>query len=273
MVAKLQVPSDYGQWRAMAGLVLIAVLMSWMSAADAQDATAPAGDASVVDIVPNEGNPCTIGWFKLHGWLMWGAFAVCFPFGVFVARFGQNYLSQWLNAHIFFQVSGVVLATTGFAIAAIKFPVTVWDNTHVKLGMAIMCLVWLQPLLTNIRPHRGTAMRPAWFVLHWLIGTAAIILGWFDIFKGLDLYVASWPSGGERKLSYVLWACNLAFLAFLYLFFDRLPYIRAQAKDNSLINPRSMPSYNEVNASDVETPFHKTELPVVDNEPRQWSPV
>lgn len=104
MVAKLRVPSDYGQWRAMAGLVLIAVLMSWMSAADAQDATAPTGDASVVDIVPNEGNPCTIGWFKLHGWLMWGAFAVCFPFGVFVARFGQNYLSQWLNAHIFFQV-------------------------------------------------------------------------------------------------------------------------------------------------------------------------
>lgn len=43
-------------------------------------------------------------------------------------------------------------------------------------------------------------MRPAWFMLHWLIGMAAIILGWFNIFKGLDEYVGSWPSGGERKV-------------------------------------------------------------------------
>lgn len=48
---------------------------------------------------------------------------------------------------------------------------------------------------------RGTAIRPAWFAVHWLFGTAAIILGWFNIFKGLDEYVGNWPSGGERKVS------------------------------------------------------------------------
>lgn len=131
----------------MAAVVLLAVLLM-TSGANAQDASAPAGD-----VVPNEGNLCSIGWFKFHGWLMWGAFAVCFPLGVFVSRFGQTCFAQWFNTHIFVQVSGVVLATAGFSIAAIKFPGS-WDNTHVKLGMAIMCLIWLQPLLTNIRPHR-----------------------------------------------------------------------------------------------------------------------
>jgi len=49
--------------------------------------------------------------------------------------------------------------------------------------------------------YMGAAVRPAWFTLHWLFGTAAVILAWFNIFKGLDLYVESWPVGGERKVS------------------------------------------------------------------------
>lgn len=73
---------------------------------------------------------------------------------------------------------------------------------------------------------------------------------------------------------HVLWAGNLAILAFLYLFLDRLPYIRAQAKDPGAVNPGSTRSdkYEGV-ASDVETPFQKanSQLAVVDNEPKQWA--
>jgi hypothetical protein len=50
---------------------------------------------------------------------------------------------------------------------------------------------------------RGSGVRPAWYFVHWLFGTAAIILGWFNIFKGLDVYAGNWPVGGERKVS--LW--------------------------------------------------------------------
>ncbi|KAG0609684.1 hypothetical protein M758_7G005900 [Ceratodon purpureus] len=252
MVTRAQVPTScYRQCRSMAVLVLVAILMSWMSTVSAQDPTAPAGDAAAAD--PNQGNPCSIGWFRAHGWLMWLAFGIFLPLGVFVSRYGQYYFSQWFWAHISLQVTGVVLATISFAIAANKFQVTTWDNTHVKLGLAIMILVWLQPLLSFVRPRRGSGIRPVWFFVHWLFGMTAIVLAWFNIFKGLDVYVGNWPDGGERKASYVLWGINVAVLAFLYLFLDRLPYIRAQSMDPEAVNPRKGIA---MTAAD-ETPYHK----------------
>jgi hypothetical protein len=196
-----------------------------MIAANAQ-ADAPAAGSD-----PNEGNPSSIGWFQAHGWLMWLAFGIFLPLGVLISKFGQNYFSQWFWTHVSLQVTGVILSTIAFVIAVQKFEVTTWDNTHVKLGLAVMVLVWFQPLSALIRPRRGTPVRPSWYAVHWLFGTAAIVLAWFNIFKGLDAYVESWPSGGERKASYILWGINVGILAFLYLFLDRLSYIRLQAKD------------------------------------------
>lgn len=82
-------------------VVLVAVLMSWMSAANAQ-----AADASAGSDVPNEGNPCSIGWFQAHGWLMWLTFGVFFPLGALISRYGQyHYFSQnWFWTHISLQV-------------------------------------------------------------------------------------------------------------------------------------------------------------------------
>lgn len=48
---------------------------------------------------------------------------------------------------------------------------------------------------------RGTTSRPIWFVAHWLFGITAVVLGWFNIFKGLDEYIQAW-AGGERKVSH-----------------------------------------------------------------------
>lgn len=52
------------------------------------------------------------------------------------------------------QVTGVILSTIAVSIAINKFQVTTWDNTHVKLGLAIMILVWLHTLLAVVRPRR-----------------------------------------------------------------------------------------------------------------------
>jgi hypothetical protein len=46
------------------------------------------------------------------------------------------------------------VSTVAAAIAIIKFPVVPLNNTHVKLGLAIMILIWLQPLLSIVRPKR-----------------------------------------------------------------------------------------------------------------------
>jgi hypothetical protein len=87
----------------MAVLALVAILMSSIAAANAQGPAAePAAD-------PLEGNPCTIGWYRAHGWLMWLAFGIFFPLGVFTSRFGQYYFSQWFWTHISLQVLHIEL--------------------------------------------------------------------------------------------------------------------------------------------------------------------
>jgi hypothetical protein len=48
----------------------------------------------------------------------------------------------------------LTLATVATAIAVNKFVVVPLNNTHVKLGLAVMILIWLQPLLSLVRPKR-----------------------------------------------------------------------------------------------------------------------
>lgn len=48
---------------------------------------------------------------------------------------------------------GVAAATTGLAIGLSKFD-ALYDSLHAKLGLAVGCLIWAQPLLGLIRPHK-----------------------------------------------------------------------------------------------------------------------
>jgi cytochrome b561 len=52
------------------------------------------------------------------------------------------------------QVLGVITSTIGVAIAFKKFDALDNETTHTKLGVAIMVLVWIQVLLSVIRPKR-----------------------------------------------------------------------------------------------------------------------
>ncbi len=54
------------------------------------------------------------------------------------------------------QVLGVITSTIGVAIAFNKFDALNDQMTHTKLGVAIMVLVWVQVLLSVIRPKRYT---------------------------------------------------------------------------------------------------------------------
>lgn len=48
----------------------------------------------------------------------------------------------------------MTLSTVATAIAVNKFQVVPLNNTHVKLGLAVMILIWLQPLLSIFRTKR-----------------------------------------------------------------------------------------------------------------------
>jgi hypothetical protein len=45
---------------------------------------------------------------------------------------------------------------------------------------------------------RGQVSRVPWYFVHWLFGTTSVLLAWFNIFKGLDLYVTSWTVGTQK---------------------------------------------------------------------------
>jgi uncharacterized membrane protein len=52
------------------------------------------------------------------------------------------------------QILGVITSTIGVAIALNKFDSLNDHMTHTKLGLAIMVLVWVQVVLSIIRPKR-----------------------------------------------------------------------------------------------------------------------
>jgi hypothetical protein len=52
------------------------------------------------------------------------------------------------------QILGVITSTIGVAIALKKFDALNDQMTHTKLGVAIMVLVWVQVVLSIIRPKR-----------------------------------------------------------------------------------------------------------------------
>jgi hypothetical protein len=49
---------------------------------------------------------------------------------------------------------------------------------------------------------RGKVSRVPWYFIHWLFGTGAVLLAWYNIFKGLDLYVTSWTVGTQKVGTY-----------------------------------------------------------------------
>lgn len=124
-------------------------------------------------------------------------------------------------------------ATAGIAIGLKEFAALA-DSTHVKLGLALGLMIWLQFLLAFVRPRKGGCGRQIWYFSHWLLGTGSVILGWFNIFKGLDLYVIDWPDAGSLQALYIAFSVQVAVLAFAYLFLDRWAHLLNQSKTAEL---------------------------------------
>lgn len=50
---------------------------------------------------------------------------------------------------------------------------------------------------------RGHSLRAVWYVIHWVFGTSAVLLGWYNIFLGFALYIEDWPEVGTLTVSII----------------------------------------------------------------------
>lgn len=181
-------------------------------------------------------------WIKVHGWLMWLSMGLLMPVAIILVRFSSGYREKGdlktvrtlVYAHIFVQVIAVLAVICSAVVAITKFD-NAFTYTHERLGLALWILVWLAPLVGLIRPQHGVRSRPIWYGIHWILGTAGVVLGFYNIYTGLHAYEVM--SGTSLRTLQILFSIQLSFCALLYLTQDRWQYLIAQGKYSKTVTP------------------------------------
>ncbi|GAQ85248.1 hypothetical protein KFL_002260040 [Klebsormidium nitens] len=172
--------------------------------------------------------------FLTHGALMFLAFGVFFPLAIIAVKALRGSTRRFVAVHIALNVLGWILATIAIIIAYAKFDAM--DTMHARIGTTVIILVWLQPFAALLRPKVGTPIRPFWFVLHWLFGTGIIVLGWANIFFGIDIYRDTGFAGKARNI-YILYGVWIGILGLIILFLDKLPQLPGMARGDNDVKP------------------------------------
>jgi hypothetical protein len=134
-----------------------------------------------------------------HGVLMWIAWVVIAPIGIFASRNRQIFSSPtaWFTYHRSLMPTAILVAATAAALAIVY--VEDGEGEHFKkvhpiLGLIVLCAAVTQPLNAYFRPHAPqpgetpTWARWIWQKWHKIIGASTVLLSWFTAYRGLLLY-------------------------------------------------------------------------------------
>ncbi|CAD5182242.1 unnamed protein product [Musa acuminata subsp. malaccensis] len=168
----------------------------------------------------------------VHAFLLWVSVGFLMPVGIIIIRVSHRVhcitkLKALFYAHVIVQTVAILLATAAAVLSVINFENS-FSNTHQRLGAALYALIWIQPVVAFLRPHRGTKLRGVWYLLHWLLGTGVCVLGVANVYIGLHTY----RERSSRSVS--LWASLLtaavSIVAVVYLLQDKWEYLMKQAR-------------------------------------------
>ncbi|XP_057763813.1 cytochrome b561 domain-containing protein At2g30890-like isoform X2 [Salvia miltiorrhiza] len=169
---------------------------------------------------------------KLHAFLLWASVGFLMPISVLIKRISNSDPSPTKLTIIFYthaitQVCAVLLATAG-GLISIKYFDNSFSNHHQKIGLLFYAAILLQTMLSIWRPQRGSKGRKIWFVFHWLVGIAALLVGVMNVFTGLEAY-------HERMLEDVrIWRVafmvELCLMLLVYLLQEKWHYLTHQHK-------------------------------------------
>ncbi|KNC77941.1 hypothetical protein SARC_09615 [Sphaeroforma arctica JP610] len=167
---------------------------------------------------------------------------------------GPNKSMWWFHSHRLFNTLAILLATAAFVVA---FWLSTEDfvNTHQKLGLAVMIIMWLQPLNAFIRPHirangeKRSTLRILWEVLHRALGYGAVSMAIVNVYLGLDeAFADDWLYIAFGVYVGVFVATFLAMYAY-YLFFYKGD---SKLMNSSIPQDRNTLEHNSVEQSIVE---------------------
>eukprot|EP00128_Syssomonas_multiformis_P014085 Colp12_sorted_trinity150504_noHs@7230 len=125
---------------------------------------------------------------KAHAGLMVAAWGFLVPIAIISARYLKHHDPLWFNIH---RIANTV-AVLAIVVSAIIGLATGshFYRTHMGIGLTAVILAFLQPLNALARPDKQASSRKAWNNLHWWSGRIAIVLGWANVFVGIDIYQA-----------------------------------------------------------------------------------
>ncbi|TPX37470.1 hypothetical protein SmJEL517_g00565 [Synchytrium microbalum] len=159
------------------------------------NATAPSGSS------PLWNTPDKALIFRIHGILMFVAWAVS-PFaGIFIARFLKDVLGVWwyrLHVWLMFGVTGgITLVSVILVFLVVSPPHFKMEEPHQALGLFLALYCLLQIGLGFLSNALWTPDRPGIPIfpdkLHWWVGRTALLVGVIEIYLGLVLYGQSYP--------------------------------------------------------------------------------
>lgn len=129
---------------------------------------------------------------NIHGVLNAVSWGIMLPIGMMIARYLRTFRifhPAWFYLHVSCQVSAYAIGVAGWA-TGLKLggqSKGVQYTTHRYIGITLFSLATLQVFALFLRPKKDHKYRFYWNIYHHGIGYAIVVLGIFNVFKGLEI--------------------------------------------------------------------------------------
>lgn len=163
----------------------------------------------------------------VHGIMMFFAWNIFTPIGVFIARYMKKSLGEkWFRWHVILLVGSILFTIIGFSIA-VSFTSSDdhFQNGHQALGLIIFIFAVLQGFLgqfINVKFDPNRMFVPWYDKVHWVLGRVLFLLGIANVIYGLVLFSELYADYKESAMAFLWTTVALTVLTFIGFIFGQV---------------------------------------------------
>lgn len=155
-------------------------------------------------------------WAYAHGALMFAAWIVLIPSGIFSSVFLRPLGPLWFKIHRTCQTLGVIVSIVGFLFAATNMTGDMFTEPHHNIGLVVVIVSVYQLIHALVRPHvpdnsEKSTQRKLWEIIHRLTALALLVLAVVNIESGLGMI-----NDSNLETAFIAVGC-ITFLAWVLL--------------------------------------------------------